>query len=785
MIRFVNIFFLIFSLSLLFLFFKQDKITISQEVLDLFPTTHDREIVDIYQKFSNSRFVLVAIKGFTQESSNKLDSFLAEISKLENVSSTKRYIKITNKLQDFVTKYYYLVATPNIESKTKLAPVLTQAQVLDYLQVGLKTLEENHINTDSVKNDNINNSTKNPNNIFNPIDPLGLFKLNNSISSELIIKDYGYLALVELKSLENNTINETLDNFNKIASGYQDIRFFSPYFMNVQNLSLILKEVTYLSSFASIIFIIFYFVIIRIYTLTINTVCTLIFSNTIATIIVAIAYPKVTIMAISFGMGISGIAIDYMMHHNFFSIYAKKQPVFNKPVFYGYITTVIGFGTCLFVPFPLLSQLALHAIISLSISYVFFAFIYPRIGFSEPRLFKSIISLRKPIISSYLLLGISIIFLVICIPNIKIDFDISKLDYQNKKMLEERDFFDTKQREENPNILISSSSVDGLISLSKILQKEFESKYIKISDEDSLKPMIPLSIIPTKLQIDENLRFLDSKQMQQNKLILKAVLPKIKKQMAKPQNIATNDINSVFDIMESSYENPNIPNIDVNVLTDLGFNVIAENIGDSSMYYYLVSIPKAYMPIAQEVMSYIKNPNIKQIDSITPKEKELITTQSMNIEMRSLQNIIKSITEEIYEPMLTVFGIAFCLMTLTLIWTAKRSFIDSYVFILFPLSSSLLIMSTHSELNLMHLFALLILVVVSVDYGIYSIKEVNNIRTTHAIFFSSITTGISFGILVISKTKALNSFGEIIFIGMACIIIMLVFHKPLNNQTSF
>ena len=75
---------------------------------------------------------------------------------------------------------------------------------------------------------------------------------------------------------------------------------------------------------------------------------------------------------------------------------------------------------------------------------------------------------------------------------------------------------------------------------------------------------------------------------------------------------------------------------------------------------------------------------------------------------------------------------------------------------------------------MMHLFALLILVVVSVDYGIYAIKEGDNPRSTHAIVFSALTTGLSFGILMISNTKALNSFGEVIFSGMSCILLLLI-----------
>ncbi|RDU73714.1 hypothetical protein CQA66_00580 [Helicobacter aurati] len=799
MIRFVNVLCLFLGLSIIFLFFYKGKITITQEVLDLFPVTEERKIVDVYQKFSHSRFVMVAIKGFSQEASEKLDSFLTEISKLDNVAYVERERKPSNKLQNFINEYYYLIATPNSaesnqDSQDFYTPkLLTQAQITNKLQTGITSLINTQTNSTT---SHPAQSSEDSNLPFNPLDPLNFFTLQQDSLKNLIIQDYVYMALVELKSLDSKAITATLEEFERINKQYPEIRFFSSHFMSVKNLSLILSEVNYLLSFSSLIFVVFYFLIIRIPLLTINTICTLIFSNTIAILIVSYVYPKVTIMALSFGMGISNIAIDYMMHHNFFSLYAQKKPVFNKPVFYGYITTLVGFGVCLFIPFPLLSQLALYAIISLSISYVFFAFVYPRIGFSEPRLFMRMSNLRFPSISSYVFLVISLIFFTIGITNLKLDFDLSKLDYQNKEMLQEQAFFDRALRQDNLDILLSSSSVDGLITLSKILQKTLDLHHSKFHKQDSMRDFIPLSILPTQRQITQNVAFLQSKEMQQNKAILQQIIPQMQKTLQKRNN--TNDINVLLNLIATSYEVKEIPTLDKNFLTDLGFNIVADtkddiatranetqSSQDSTTYHYLVSIPKTYLPFIQEIRKNIQESEFTSTDSLTLQEKELLTTQHANIETRSLQSIINSITEKIYEPMLIILAVAFCLMTLTLLWTAKGAFLDSYIFILFPLSSALFVVSTHGTLNLMHLFALLILVVVSVDYGIYSVKEGNNPRTAHAIFFSSITTGLSFGILIVSQTKALNSFGEIVFVGMSCVLLLLVFHKPIHKQLSF
>lgn len=77
----------------------------------------------------------------------------------------------------------------------------------------------------------------------------------------------------------------------------------------------------------------------------------------------------------------------------------------------------------------------------------------------------------------------------------------------------------------------------------------------------------------------------------------------------------------------------------------------------------------------------------------------------------------------------------------------------------------------------MHLFSLLIVVVSSIDYGIYVKKEGENIKTLHAIIFSALTTIAGFGFLAFSKILALKSFGITIIIGLGVILMLLLFQR--------
>ncbi|WP_285818592.1 hypothetical protein [Helicobacter bilis] len=1021
--HFVNVVALVFAVALFSLFFYNDKIKITQEVLDLFPQTEDKQIIDIYQKFANSNHILVAIKGFSQESRDTLDEFLSKIKDMPNIDSVITRTSASESLEDFLAQDYLYTASPkpldkvltkeeiesrvlnglqslqsqmleeevldsglidmekmrdskdieskqsvdsnkdskkenvkntqnNIESKvnenndispfskaqydkkqnldsnriTPQSPAPTQmAENLDVIHSAQKaqqtTQTTNNLDSKNIAKDKTTESSKDfspkahndkniesknnaqsYNTIFHPSDPLQLLILQTPKPYIFVAKDYGYMAIVTMRDVKSESVKETLEGFAHIATEYPNIRYFSQNFMSVENLGLILNEVNFLLSFATLAFITLYFVIIRIPLLTLNTICTLITANIIAILVVSSVYPKVTIMALSFGMGISNIAIDYMMHHNFFNLYVSAKRVFNRPVFYGYITTIIGFSACLFIPFPLLSQLSLYAIISLTLCYISFAFMYPKIGFSKPRLFPKLAQIRFQKVSSYTFLGLSLCAFVFAFMFLRLDFDLSKLDYQNKRMQNERTFF-TNAQNNTTQILLSSSSLDSLIALARDLQD-----FLHINNA---KTFIPLSLLPTQSQMDLNAKFIESKLVAENKAALLQSLPHLRTKILQILNEDSIDedmsledkmafIDDLFAMFKESYMLGDKPQLSLENLSHMGFNIVVEemdsktnrhtealaevsniesqhdkilestltnhankttNSSDCSMalealnelegrsylsdndypsnsfnrsncidkgeflqnldsikfaplhpapahldknldsnqshtnieskdstqsstkrFYYLAIVNNSDLDYIKTFSKQLENAeSLESIKDSNSNMQQLKNTES-SIEMRGLQHIMDNITDTIYKPMLIVLAIALCLMICMLFITAREAFLDSAVFVLFPLACTLCVIAAHSTLNIMHLFALLILVVVSVDYGIYSVKEGQNLRTAHAIFFSVLTTGVSFGILIISKTKALNSFGEVIFVGMLCILALLILHRPLYQS---
>ncbi len=307
-----------------------DSSRISQEVLDLFPNNDNRALIEAHRHFANSKYVPLALHGFDKSSKKRFDTLLEQVEQLSNVASILPYRPSQQQqLYDFLTHSASYLLTPDssleLDSQTFAQTFMPILQTLPPLQdshsplvakdYGFYALIELHSLEDTQLDSQTFAQTFMP--ILQTLPPL------QDSHSPLVAKDYGFYALIELHSLEDTQLQDTLKSFKELESSYPDMRYFSPDFMRVENLGLILQEVNLLLGFASLVFIVLYFVILRIPLLTFHTICTLILANMIAILLVLCVYPKVTIMALSFGMGISNIAIDYMMHHGLNSTRSK------------------------------------------------------------------------------------------------------------------------------------------------------------------------------------------------------------------------------------------------------------------------------------------------------------------------------------------------------------------------------------------------------------------------------------------------------------------------------
>lgn len=434
------------------------------------------------------------------------------------------------------------------------------------------------------------------------------------------------------------------------AKDAKNIRYFSADILRVENSNAIFSDVNIIMASSITFLVIMYLFILRIPFLSLNTLLTIISANLLGITALTQIYDNVNIMALEFGVAIGNLAIDYMLHHHFFRHYMHHF-VFNKSVFYGFITSFIGFFICLFIPFPLLAQLSLYAMICLLISYLSFGILYQFIGFKKPIFYRKLRRFRRPKISSKIIALLAIVALGFSALNIELDYDLDKMDYQNKARLADKDYFKSALGE-SIEILIFSDSRDDL-----------QSKAFQVAQKTNIKSDI--------------------------------------------RNLSVVEHNGKF------YSAISVGSVD----------------------------------------------EIKDLDFV---------------EARTIEELSNEITSGIYKPMLLILFVVISSM-IAIVLLITRS-LTSLVYIIAPLAAIFLYF-LGIKVNIMHLFSLLIVVVSSIDYGIYVKKEGENIKTLHAIIFSALTTIAGFGFLAFSKILALKSFGITIIIGLGVILLLLLFQR--------
>ncbi|RAX54503.1 hypothetical protein CCY99_03915 [Helicobacter sp. 16-1353] len=462
------------------------------------------------------------------------------------------------------------------------------------------------------------------------------------------IKDNIYMMDID----KNVNMEDFYADFKEKIPEFSDLKYFSPKILSIENTNAIFTDVNIIMASSVSFLIILYLFILRIPFLSLNTLITIVSANLLGISVITAFYDNVNVMALNFGVAIGNLAIDYMLHHHFFRLYMHHFK-FNKSVFYGFITSFIGFAICLFVPFPLLSQLSVYAMVCLFVSYVSFAFLYQAIGFKKPVFYRSLRRIRKPKIKNKMILILSILILAVTLPNLKLDYNLERLDYENKPRLADRDFF-LEHLGQDSTILITGDSKEDI--------------YAKVN------------------QIAQN-----------------ATLK------SDPRNM----------------------------------NIIEEN----NKFYAKLNVDSSSLE------------SLKKFDFV---------------DTRSIKELSDEITMGIYKPMILVLSGVIIVMVI-IVFIVTRSLV-SFSYTIAPLSVISLFFFT-TQINIMHLFSLLIVVVSSVDYGIYIEKEGENIRTLHAIIFSALTTLAGFGFLSFSNILALKSFGMTISIGLFVILLLLLFQK--------
>ena len=696
-IRFLLAAFIIIFLGLMFLW----KYPPVGDISKALPNDNAIKILDDYNRFNSSKKLFVLVKGFDEISLKKADKISKQLLSLSQVENVYFDTNIDSDTRAYFSKNWYYLSDFNNSVKS-----------FDQVKQRLVNLSNQMMTGD----------------VYTPLntdDPMGLFSQpmfvqNAHQDGRLIVPDKGYCIIASIRpsvgDMEKSTIlyNEVKSTLSQYGS---DIVVYSPNFYSVENSAYISNDIHKITIITIIILILVYFFLLRTKVMLLFSMTTLILSALVSILVLRIFFDSVSILVIAFGASIATIAEDYLFMLFLNDDYKHKR--FNKQVFYGLMATLFGLLVLSFISFPLISQLAIFAFVSLSISYMIFAFIFPRLEFynkeNEEKSFLNKLH-RYTYIPPILITIVSLVLISFSVPRLHFDSNFRNLDYQNIKLLEAEKMFEQSLGESRMPILIYGKTIDDVMEQSSKIHK----------------------LLPTSYSV-ANI-FSSTKDAQNRYNMLKNYdFGLLNKNIEK----ASTEVGFRADTFANSYKNiQNIApyNPDYKVLNKLGFEIIKTDNGYMTLGYIMPSDKK-----------YLNG-----FSSVSVIDAKYLLSYSANKALSSFK---------------LFFIIGFVGLVALIVFVVRKRFLYALNFLFFPTALVLTMFAIVGSFNLMHIFALFLMMIYGINYGIYLANDKigNSMR---AVIYSCMTTFAGFGILSFSSVPAVYSMGYVSIVAIFAILIL-------------
>jgi len=557
-------------------------------------------------------------------------------------------------------------------------------------------------------------------------DPMGLFKLNNIKNSNVSHKgefitlgEYGYLirVMTDISPSQMREAKELYRDVHSLLSAYPEAVAFAPFFYTVENSTKIQADVEWIIILSTVILLLIYYLFLKNIRLLSQIVIALLSSMVFASLVSTLFIENFHVLSLAFGMSLTAVSIDYLLHYYFHNFYEKREFI-DKNVLYGYLTTVTAFAIFSFIPIPLIAQISSFAVLSLSFAYLLFTFVFPHLGVKKQyRVEKVEGEKREKKAPAFLFFALSLVLFAYSAFNFKLDSNIRNLDYQNLHLLESEKLFKSNNTTKITPVIVEAKTQDKLIEQLHQLQ-------LLLPDTFSLAAFITEQESCHKRA--ERLQQYDFKNL--NRLI----------------NEEAHSIGFREDYFKDAYGfvAPLAPCrvAELDIFQTYGLSLYKER----DRFYTI-----AFISDVKKVQNlpYITHINVKEMFN------------------RSAQKM--------YDDLLKYGSIVLIMIFVLLFLSVRQRFIYAINYILFPLGLTMAVVVSIDAINIMHLFSLIILIAIGIDYGIYMSNSIKPSSTMLAIKYSLLSTFAAFGVLVFSTIVALHSIGLVITLGCGAIFILI------------
>lgn len=454
-------------------------------------------------------------------------------------------------------------------------------------------------------------------------------------------------------------------------------------------------------------------------------------------------FGKVHLFSLVFGASLIGVSIDYSFHYLTDRLAAGSQWQSDKglkhiliAITLGLITSLIGYLGLLVAPFPGLQQLALFSSIGLIAAYASVVCWYPVLAFkpSQERalpltnLWCTWLNLwSNPKFRIGLPLAVTVVSLA-SITQVRYDDDIRQLQAMPEQL---------KQQEQTISEISGLGSAQNMLLVTANSNQALLNKLALISSE--LDSLVDQQGISGYRSVNQHL---PSEQEQHGNYQL------VKKLYANQSETLQTTLGW------SSF--PELPKYHPITLDEFLASPVSEPIR-----------PLWLQPIDNQAASVIM---IKDVTNSELFSQWLDSNfaQQQGVKYLNKANEISSLFAEYRVKITELLLIAFAAIGMVLGWRygVKQSLLMLLPSLIAGVAGIAVTGALGSTLNLFNLLGLILILGIGIDYTLFFAEQKKSLSTLLAITLSGLTTLLSFGLLSLSQTHAIHSFGITVLTGI-------------------
>jgi predicted exporter len=463
-------------------------------------------------------------------------------------------------------------------------------------------------------------------------------------------------------------------------------------------------------------------------------------------------FEQVHLITLVFGASLIGVSIDYCFHYfaeqyeggNNWKARKGLQRIFGG-ITLGLITSLIGYAALFIAPFPGLRQIAVFSSVGLLASYLSVVCWFPYwLSPSDKKILPVFKTLAATMISLWdsrriSLLGLTLFIIVLAtgLLNMQVNDDIRILQNSPTELIEQekqiKEIFQLNSG--NQFFLIKADTAQGVLEkeekLGRLLQQKIKEGVL--SSYQAISQVLPSAANQQRNYLLTRQAFL------QHKPILVQYF----------RDIGFDD--TVSKQYLDKFKPLSAPFISIDI-------EMKSPALDSLRFLWLGQLDDSYV-------SMVALGNVKNIQSLELLEQDIQGISFID-RVDDISQLLKRYRQEASHLVIAAYLLIFLLLII------RYQFQKACLVILPPLLAAGFALAVSAwlgiSLNLFNTLALLLVLGIGIDYTLFFAEMPQHRQTTMlAIMLSAITTILSFGLLALSHTPVIHSFGMMVLVGIS------------------